>query len=710
MHKSGYVPIALLWAMGIAAAAGAPAPKAGTPPTLQDLAEMRSLDSVTISPDGRLAAFRVITPSLQSNSVTVQWFRVDIGGAHRVAIPLGHSNLPLRQPMFDAILDGQAQWAPDGRSLYVQTLRGGRITINRIAPKGVDQVAISDSADIETFRILPGGRKAEIGLRASRQDIAQALAKEHREGIHVDRSVSLEGSRLTSNFLVGNRWSTMRYVGKGNSAREAFSGELRQKSVPLPGAFRREPSMASLIDPQSNPVLSGATRGDAGRTISIDSGKFKARLAQTAAPGKFLLEPSYQVIAQLPDGSERLCQEAFCSTHSAALRSISWNPKERELIIAHEADYSGWTVLYGWKPETGKTRLLRAADGSLDGGSTYSSKPCSAQGTYLLCVHAGPTSPPRLVRIDTATGETTTLFDPNSALRQRRFNPARFVAWRSASGDRFTGFLVMPLQTEGPVPLVITSYRCRGLLRGGFTSLAPEQMLAQRGMAALCVNHNNSVGMTATPDGKLETLAPHLAAIAGYKAIIAQLANEQLIDASRVGLAGHSFTSMVGAYALSHTDMFKTVVIGTGITIDPATLMFIDPVRHGWNTSLLDVLNIPHPLDDEEGRWKAISPALNAAKVRGSLLIQTPENEYLSAVQLFSAIQHAGGASDMFIYPHEGHLITREPAHQLSRMRRSIDWFDFWLLDHARVNATNAGDIAHWQELKSEQPPTPHQN
>ncbi|MGQ7390169.1 alpha/beta hydrolase family protein, partial [Streptococcus suis] len=96
-----------------------------------------------------------------------------------------------------------------------------------------------------------------------------------------------------------------------------------------------------------------------------------------------------------------------------------------------------------------------------------------------------------------------------------------------------------------------------------------EQMLAQRGMAALCVNHNNSVGMAATPDGKLQTLAPHLAAIAGYKAIIDQLAAEKLIDPARVGLAGHSFTSMVGAYALSHTDLSKTVVIGTGITIDP---------------------------------------------------------------------------------------------------------------------------------------------
>ncbi|WDF74226.1 prolyl oligopeptidase family serine peptidase [Novosphingobium sp. KACC 22771] len=706
MHKITFAPIAALLAMGAAPAIAGPDTRTSGPPSLQDLVAMRSLDSVTISSDGRSAAFRVITPSLESNSVSVEWLMIEIAGKPKVALPLGHASLPLRQPMFDSLLDGQAQWAQDSQALYVQTLRDGRITINRIAPNGVDKVAISDDADIETFKILPGGRQAEIGVRAARRDIDQAMEQEHREGLHADRSLSLEGSRLTGNFLIGNRWSTIRYAGKGNSAREAFSGELRQKLVPLPGASRKLQKTSSGIT-QTDPVLSGSGKDAAGRTISSGRSGMTARLVQTAPPAPFLLEPTYQVVAQLPDGSERRCTESFCFTRSSALRSVSWNREEHELIIAHEEDYSTWTVLYGWKPETGQTRLIRAADGSLDGGSTYSGKPCSAAGKYLLCVHAGPTSPPRLVRIDTATGETITLFDPNPVLRRRAFNPARFLTWRSSNGDRFTGFLVLPPHANGSVPLVITSYRCRGLLRGGFTSLAPEQLLTQRGMAALCVNHNNSVGMKVTPDGKLETLGPHLAAIAGYKAIIDQLADAKLIDPARVGLAGHSFTSMVGAYALSHTDMFKSVVIGTGITIDPATLMFIDPVRHGWNTSLLNVLNVPHPLDDREGRWKDISPALNAAQVKGSLLIQTPENEYLSAVQLFSAIQHAGGASDMYIFPNEGHLVTREPAHQLSRMRRSVDWFDFWLLDHTSVNAANSADIAHWKELRSELPPSP---
>jgi hypothetical protein len=69
---------------------------------------------------------------------------------------------------------------------------------------------------------------------AHQESIDQAAAQEHRDGLHIDRSVSLEGSRLTSNFLIGDRWSTMRYVGQGNSAGGLFR-ELRQKLVPLRG-------------------------------------------------------------------------------------------------------------------------------------------------------------------------------------------------------------------------------------------------------------------------------------------------------------------------------------------------------------------------------------------------------------------------------------------------------------------------------------------
>lgn len=670
--------------------------------TFQDLVDMQSIDSITISPDRKLAAFRLIAPSLASNEVTVQWFSVEIDTPGMHAVALGRPSLPLRMPMFDSLLDGQAQWAADGNSLFVQTLRGGEITVNRIAPNGIDDVVASDPADIETFKVLPGGGIIEIGVRASRTDMEQAQERERRAGIHVDRTVSLEGSRLTENFRIGGRLSTIRYADKGDVAREAFSGELRKKLLSLPGSVAGGTLHETLAEETADSVLSGTAKDVASETMAIGSGGVTVRLVQTAPPKPFLFEPTFQIVATLSDGTERRCETSFCVTHAAALRGVSWNQGEREVIIAYEPDYSARTTVYGWKPETGKSRTIRATDGSLDGGSAYSNKPCATNGRYLLCVHAGPTSPPRLVRVDSTTGSTTTLFDPNPILRKRYYNPTRLLAWQDTKGNNFSGILVLPWKKTKPSPLVITSYRCRGFLRGGFTSLAPEQILADRGIAALCVNHNNAVGMSVGADGKIGTLAPHLGAIEAYQAIIDQLAAEKIIDPAEVGMAGHSFTSMVAAYALSHTNMFKTVVIGTGITIDPATLMYTNAVRDSSENGLLEVLNMPHPIDDHDDKWKAISPALNASAIMGSLLIQTPENEYLSAVQLFSALEHANVAVDMYIYPNEGHLLTREPAHQLSRMRRSIDWFTFWLGGEKSNEFPEPSNMDHWEILRNE--------
>ena len=67
--------------------------------------------------------------------------------------------------------------------------------------------------------------------------------------------------------------------------------------------------------------------------------------------------------------------------------------------------------------------------------------------------------------------------------------------------------------------------------------------------------------------------------------------------------------------------------------------------------------------------------------IRAPLLIQSPENEYLYAIELYNAIQSAGGIVDMYVFPNEGHMVGREPVHQYYRAKRSVDWFKFWLAE-----------------------------
>jgi dipeptidyl aminopeptidase/acylaminoacyl peptidase len=663
-----------------------PNPATGQPlvgPTARDLVEMRSIDGLTLSPDGRRIAFRVVRPSLASDTVTVQWYWTSTASGRAVA--LGRPSEPLRRPMFDMIENGRAGWTPDGKALLALELVGGAVAVHRLTPT-IDRIIAGGPADIEDFEALSSPSRLVVRYRATRAAISKAQQAEESSGIHFDNSVSVEGLRLTRNFQTGSRWSTIRYDRESHASEES-AGAVRTKTILL-----RDGVVAPAGDDHTNrTLLSGGDADEGALNLSSPDGTM-AISVRTEKPARSLLaEPSLQVEAKKRDGTLVACPASFCLGPASAIRGVATIPASSEVVVLYERDFSARTGVFAWTPSTGATRVIRAADGSLDGGAAYASAPCVKAGIRLFCVSAGPDRPPHLVRIDLRDGRTDTLFDPNEALANRNFGSPRFIEWRDSAGNAANGILLLPPRRASPVPLVMTSYRCRGFLSGGFTSLAPEYLLAARGIASLCVNNNNEAGAGPGPDGKPVTLGPHLAAIDSYRAIISRLAQEGLIDPGRVGLAGHSFSSMVTAYAISHTNLFHAAVIGTGITIDPSALMFTEPLGAPTGQSLLDVLNVPHPIDDHDGRWAEISPALNAIGVSAPLLIQPPESEYDLALQLYAALNHAGKPVDMYIYPNEGHLVTRLPSHQLMRQARSVDWFDFWLNRNADVNTGVAG-------------------
>ena len=70
-------------------------------------------------------------------------------------------------------------------------------------------------------------------------------------------------------------------------------------------------------------------------------------------------------------------------------------------------------------------------------------------------------------------------------------------------------------------------------------------ILAQMGIAALCVNNNNATQLERSADGSVIPLVSHKASLASYQAAIDILARQGLIDRSRVGIAGHSYSSNV---------------------------------------------------------------------------------------------------------------------------------------------------------------------
>lgn len=681
------------WAACLAVAfLPAAATAAGTAPTIEDLVNTRGIDGLTLSPDGKHIAFRVIMPSLSRNDVRLQWYSMPSDG-RGAARKLGGESAPIWVPNYDMIEDPSVGWAPDSKSIFVRQLRRNQIQVDRLGPGRAVREVTQDQADVVSFDLSSDGRFLHYETRAARAEIDRAIAAEKQTGIRLTAQVNTDGMRITDNFRVGSRVTTLRRTGP-STAGEAFSGELREHRI--------------RVDVDAGPPAKGATRdflngsveGDLKRTIRFRSGVAIALHGLDPDPKSGVTRQ--QVVATMPDGTVRPCAELFCTgVAGSMLRMVTLNESTGEVVILYEKDYSARSVLYGWRPETGAARTILDVDGSIGRASGWVAGLCPLVDDHLVCVQAGPARPPRLLRVDLASGAATTIFDPNEALAAKSFGSTEALAWTDEDGRPATGVLVLPQNHSGPLPLIISSYRCRGFLRGGMAEVVPEHIATQMGFAAVCVNLFNESTRERDPHGNPIVVAGHKATLKSWKAVVNLLAERGLIDRTRVGAAGHSFSGIGLTYVISHSDLLAAASLSGTTTLDPSSIFIRAPNADSPMRRYAAVMGLPDPNHDPQGLWKQVSPALNADKIRAPVLMQSPESEYLPGLQLHAAIEDAGGIIDTYIYPDEGHLIGRQPVHQYWRNRRSLDWFGFWLQGRENRTPETNWQFDAWRKLRA---------
>ena len=655
-------------------------------PTMQEILEAATIDSLSVDPTNLHIAFRVVSTSTARNEVRAQWYVADLTGKSSPE-KVGTQNEPIFMPFFDLVEDGIAAWGPASSLLVIEPGQDG-IQIHRLSRDGGDVSITNDAADIVDFAASNGG--IDYRVRNARAVIANLQESERIGGIHFDRTVYPDGIRLTDSFEVAGRSTSLRRR-DASYAGEAFEGALQVKHLNIPGLPSAASGSARTLE------LKPGTKTD----LTLSASRSGLILKLVPDPDQAAEAPikRFIVTAETSQSRQVFCKHWFCRGVTGALKQLMLSPDGSKAIVLFEKDESGRTGVYEWDPRTDRTRTILPAETYLSGGSSYTGSGCAYARANLICVEASATAPPRLIALDLATGRKSELFDPNKMLRHKHFLSSVFLEWTDSHGRAVNGILTMPEHTTGLAPLVITSYRCKGFLRGGTANLAPEQSLAQKGIAALCVNLNTDSVVASTLSR--EPAQTHPDTVDGYAAAIDMLAARNLIDRNRVGIAGHSYSSMTAAYAVSHSKLFAAAVIGTGITTDPFSYVLTAPSADSWRKSVLTSLNLPLPQRDPDHVWSEISPALNAEKITAPLLIQSPENEWLMALQLYTYMQDAGGTVDMFVYPGSGHMLGRIPSHQYWRAKRSIEWFKFWLLG-AEAPATGSSEVdMHWQKLRN---------
>jgi len=657
------------------------------------LLEVADLSGPVISPEGNSVAFRLEKASMVRNTYDVFWYVQAMDGKsppHRVADGgvLLHDSAGVSVP-------GRAVWSPDGRWIYYRALVDGEMSVWRAAVDGSGAEPVThDPADVRDFALSADGKTLKYSVGATRAAVIAAERAEYDRGIHIDDTVPVGQGGL---FLSGNidgRLETQRFPSDalGWERVQLLSGVPDQwKAVDLgTGKMRDLSSSEHPLKPPTASDLSNKLPPPEELAVDPDTGRL-ALLTRTGT-GKGLMRKPDVRLAMLPkaDSTRAIeCQAELCT--GKAISSIQWRPHSGEVLFTVTDPHEGKAQsIYWWNVRSGTVHLVAQSAGMLNGGDRYQLGGCGVSSEALVCVNAKADRPPRLEKIDLMTGQRQVLFDPNAALAldEAKATPSRLLRWTDAQGQEFTGqFFPSRRMGHGLPPLFVNYYDCRGFLRGGLGDEWPFASLAEDGISALCIN---------TAPYRLDAIERYGEALSAVRSAIDLLASKGEIDRTKVGMGGLSFGSEVTMWTVMNSDLLAAASI-TSPEMSRNYYLFGSMRGNVFFKQLREFWQLGAP-DETPKRWRLLSPAANLDKIKVPILMQTPEQEYVMALDYAIPLIHDHRA-DLYVFPNEPHQ-KFQPRHKLAAYERNLDWFRFWLQGYEDPAPTKQAQYAHWREMK----------
>jgi dipeptidyl aminopeptidase/acylaminoacyl peptidase len=372
--------------------------------------------------------------------------------------------------------------------------------------------------------------------------------------------------------------------------------------------------------------------------------------------------------------------EAKCATSAKEVRDLTaafdGNPEPIDWVagsIYFSAARNG-VGLYRLDPKSAKTERLGPNDLTFDGVSF------SKDGAAVAWDGADATHLSELYVSPTASFAPEKLTDETALTRDYTLGSVETVTWKSQDGTTIEGVLHKPkdFDPHRKYPLLVK-------IHGGPTGISlplywppdyayPVQSFLAKGALVLEPNYRGSEGFGA----KFRALNVRNLGVgdmwdvmSGVDALIAK----GIVDPRRLASMGWSQGGYISAFLTTHTDRFKAISVGAGIS--------------DWSTYYVstDITQFtPQYLKatpwDDPGIYAKTSPITTIKQARTPTLIQHGSNDQrvplADGYELYRGLQDEHVDSRLITYQGFGHGINK-PKSALALLKANLDWFDHYL-------------------------------
>ncbi|HKZ02442.1 MAG TPA: prolyl oligopeptidase family serine peptidase, partial [Pyrinomonadaceae bacterium] len=365
----------------------------------------------------------------------------------------------------------------------------------------------------------------------------------------------------------------------------------------------------------------------------------------------------------------------------------------KKLLVKHEVDGKRVTAAeYAWEAH-GMTR--RDIEASVEA-------PKATLKNLVVQLRQSSNNPPQIVASD--GGYVGALTEPDSALKAVTIAPQKPFSWQE-DGKTVRGGLTLPAGwTPGKaVPLVIQTYHYQPdlfLPDGVNTTSDAAQSLAARGMAVLQLD---TVIGDVRDTTRLRTEGPQFSA--RIDAAVEALANEGIIDPTRVGLTGFSRIGYDTYWTITHPGRTRLAASISADSYDGSYATYLRDLGL-WGAFRVrdqEALGGKGGFWQNKIKWLEDETSFNVDSVTTPALFtfnmssNRDSASYLS--QTYGAFLGNKKPIELLLFPEGDHQLIR-PRERLEMMTAVVDWYCYWLKGEIPPDTERA---KRWERLRKMQ-------